>query len=121
MWNTNSSNTQSKPVLTYKRDLQDIYRKLKENITVNESDHDFSKTEIKNKSKEKSFDYMPMIQTIENTPVQIKEELPALDKPKQEINSKPQFEQTKLMDAVIWSEILGEPRSKRPYARRKWR
>lgn len=44
--------------------------------------------------------------------------LPIQEKPR---SKEIELDQTKLVDAVIWSEILGPPRAKKPYTRSRYR
>ncbi|MDP4083466.1 MAG: hypothetical protein Q8934_02510 [Bacillota bacterium] len=114
MKEVNTGKTHSNSVFPYKRDLQEIYKRLKENLKAEEE------TVFSEPLKEKEFKVEPgeqVVKRVEISPAKPKEEIPILES----TNSNQQLDQKKLVDAIIWSEILGEPRSKKPYLSRKTR
>jgi hypothetical protein len=113
--------SKAKPFVSNYGNVQDIYKKLKEVTTTQYSDLfqkeptlldqvDLEYTEKMAKSQEET-SVMKQDQLVQKP-----EEVQKVKKVSNKINP---VDNNHLVNAIIWSEILGEPRAKKPYSSRR--
>jgi uncharacterized membrane protein YraQ (UPF0718 family) len=114
---TNKETTQSKPFSINRGNLQDIYMKLKETANPNGSSFTQSEPTITNKDNWESVDIA--VQAKDTSPKNNLNQNSIKNAEAEKTITGNSFndieDNQKLVNAVIWSEILGEPRSKKPY------
>lgn len=111
--------TQSRPVSINRGDFQEAYKRLKENSTRTIQPESLLPNEPVLMSVE-NMEQRPN-NSLRNEMNPIVKETQKIEKGNEEFLVNGFAEQKKLVDAVIWSEILGEPRSKKSYfANRKF-
>lgn len=109
--------TEAKPFSTNLGNLQDIYSKLKETAIPN--DPSFMQIEPAQSEQVKWESADQEIQINDVSPINISNKKATIAVEVEKTNHDGLFngpeDNKKLVDAVIWSEILGKPRAKRPY------
>lgn len=115
--------TQPRPVSINRSDFQDAYKRLRENTAKKSPSAVQPESILPNepvlvevdKVEQKSYN------SLRNEMNQVVKETHKAEKENEEFLINGFTEHKKLVDAVIWSEILGEPRSKKSYfAKRKY-
>lgn len=116
--NTGTGNEKGNSLFPYQRNLSEIYKKVRENLDIQETGA-IAKPFLENEPKIERKQMVKMEQIKENSKESVKDKLPLQVNEQGDISTNQQFEKMNLIDAIIWSEIIGEPRSKKPYFPKK--
>lgn len=114
--------SQANPFSIGKSDFQEMYRKLRESTTANSLAAADTKVTVKQSKHVEKIDTPMSSMSVSTKPVpggQISR-IQNQDKQPKEVEYKHNLEEDvpneQFVNAVIWSEILGPPRAKRPYS-----
>jgi CRISPR/Cas system CMR-associated protein Cmr5 small subunit len=113
--------SKAKPFVSNYGNVQDMYKKLKEATTTKYSDFSQKEPTLLEQVNVEYTEKMAQIQ--EETSVMKQDQLvqkpEEVQKIKNESTTINQIDNNHLVNAIIWSEILGEPRAKKPYSSRR--